>query len=83
MESLCIPLSTVRLSLDSIHWCMEVKRREVHVTEKLAPPIGSKMKGARFARVSRARPQMAGIEQLQLRYRNLWRVCMCVCGVCE
>ena len=47
--------------------------------EKQASSIGSKMKGARFVRVSRARPQMAGMEQLQLRYRNLW-LCMCVDG---
>ena len=39
--------STVSLSLDSIHWCTEMKRREV--IEKLALPIGSKMKEARFA----------------------------------
>ena len=50
---------------------MEVKRRET--IEKLAPSIGSKIKGARFVRVSRARPQMAGTEQLQLRYKNLCR----------
>ena len=72
-----LPLSTASLSLDSIHWCTEAKRREV--IEKLAPSIGSKMKGARFASVSRARPQIAGIEQLQLRYRNLWCVRAYVC----
>ena len=68
-ENIHVPLNTAILSLDSIHWCTEVKRREV--TEKQASSIGSKMKGARFVRVSRARPQMAGMEQLQLRYRNL------------